>query len=256
MSRKKKPADSKGTNALPSVAAMNFWSRLKNPPPLLAFAFPEQTDVDEESLEPLLQISKVPVEESFGYSVRIELVGSNPQIWRRVLVKPVTLDILHTVIQLCMGWNDAHLHGFEIRKTRVPLGDEGARIDEKAISITQLHAENIEHFKYTYDFGVDWQHKITIENACLSNRRWSILSALTVRAPAPLKILVGLNCGLSYCNRGNFLNVNETTISNNDWSTCRRITIPLFFRAMKRIHDFETRFKKAVVADADLKEIP
>lgn len=165
MSRKKKPADSKGTNALPSVAAMNFWSRLKNPPPLLAFAFPEQTDVDEESLEPLLQISKVPVEESFGYSVRIELVGSNPQIWRRVLVKPVTLDILHTVIQLCMGWNDAHLHGFEIRKTRVPLGDEGARIDEKAISITQLHAENIEHFKYTYDFGVDWQHKITIENA-------------------------------------------------------------------------------------------
>ncbi len=64
-----------------------------------------------------------------------------------------------------MGWNDSHLHGFEIRKVRVPLVEDGASIDERTISVAQLHAANIKTFRYIYDFGDEWSHTVLIENA-------------------------------------------------------------------------------------------
>jgi hypothetical protein len=165
MPRKYKPAETEDAKSLPSVAAMKFWARLKNPPPMLAFAFPEESgDEDEtESFDQLLQLPAVPFDDSLVYTLRISLEGSKPQVWRRIQVKSLSLEYLHSMIQTCMGWEDFHLHVFEVRKNQVPYVGEGAPIDERQISINQLHAAKIPQFDYTYDFGDDWRHTITIE---------------------------------------------------------------------------------------------
>jgi hypothetical protein len=48
------------------------------------------------------------------YQVKISLTGIKPPIWRRVQVKDCTLAVLHDILQTCMGWEDYHLHVFEI----------------------------------------------------------------------------------------------------------------------------------------------
>ena len=50
-----------------------------------------------------------------AYQLKIALRGSKPPIWRRILVPgDITLDVLHNVIQIAMGWTNSHLHSFEI----------------------------------------------------------------------------------------------------------------------------------------------
>lgn len=47
------------------------------------------------------------------YQLKITLKWSEPPIWRRVVVRAdMTLDRLHDVIQIGMGWTDSHLHQF------------------------------------------------------------------------------------------------------------------------------------------------
>lgn len=45
----------------------------------------------------------------------IELREVEPRVWRRLLVPgSVRLDKLHRMFQAAMGWEDCHLHSFEI----------------------------------------------------------------------------------------------------------------------------------------------
>ena len=49
------------------------------------------------------------------YSLRVELEGIEPLIWRRLQVPAaITLPKLHRVLQVVMGWTDSHLHSFRI----------------------------------------------------------------------------------------------------------------------------------------------
>jgi hypothetical protein len=42
-------------------------------------------------------------------TVRIELRGSDPLIWRQIDVPTsITLDVLHDIVQIAMGWRDCH----------------------------------------------------------------------------------------------------------------------------------------------------
>lgn len=50
---------------------------------------------------------------------KIQLLDIEPAIWRRFVVPAsITLDRLHDVIQIVMGWTDSHLHEFTIGKKR------------------------------------------------------------------------------------------------------------------------------------------
>ena len=49
------------------------------------------------------------------FQLKITLDGVTPPVWRRVLVPGgYTLDRVHRVIQYAMGWQNYHLHSFEI----------------------------------------------------------------------------------------------------------------------------------------------
>ena len=154
---------------------MKFWSLLKNPGPSIPFVFPDLVDDDEEGDDDVvdhlsgLTSAPVPDADSTVYSLKITLQGSKPLVWRRVLTKSLSLEALHDVIQLTMGWENAHLHSFSVCGVDVPAVDDRAEIDEGDISIGHLVGSNIDHLYYTYDFGDDWRHLIEIEKTLSAN---------------------------------------------------------------------------------------
>ncbi len=51
------------------------------------------------------------------YLLKIQLLDIEPVIWRRFVVPAgITMDRLHDVIQIVMGWTGSHLHEFTIGK--------------------------------------------------------------------------------------------------------------------------------------------
>lgn len=101
------------------------------------------------------------------YQLKITLKHTKPPIWRRVLVPDnLTLNQLHHVIQVAMGWYDAHLHEFNIGGISYgsPDVDFGMEVkDDAKVRINQVIGKNAKRFRYTYDFGDDWEHIIEIE---------------------------------------------------------------------------------------------
>ena len=48
-------------------------------------------------------------------SLKVTLRGTRPPVWRRLLIpSTMTLAELHQAIQAAMGWEDCHLHAFDI----------------------------------------------------------------------------------------------------------------------------------------------
>ena len=101
------------------------------------------------------------------YQIKITLKGAKPPIWRRVLVPDnLTLNQLHHVIQVAMGWYDSHLHEFVIAGVSYgsPDYDFGNEIrDDNKVRINQVIGANTKRFLYTYDFGDSWEHAIEVE---------------------------------------------------------------------------------------------
>jgi Plasmid pRiA4b ORF-3-like protein len=100
------------------------------------------------------------------YQLKIVLQDSKPPIWRRVQVKSdITLDILHEMIQVTMGWTDSHLHQFNIHgnsySSRAFHLDETE--DESCIKLNQILSTVKDKFIYEYDFGDSWDHQIVLE---------------------------------------------------------------------------------------------
>ena len=102
-------------------------------------------------------------------TLRIELVGTTPLVWRRI-----TLDgrssfaNLHHVIQAAMGWHDAHLHQFRINNRYIGVPDpesdapEWHTEDERKVFLNRVLTDDAV-FTYLYDFGDGWQHRVTVE---------------------------------------------------------------------------------------------
>jgi hypothetical protein len=104
------------------------------------------------------------------YQLKITLKGSNPPVWRRVVVRSdLPLDLLHGVIQRVMGWTDSHLHQFVAGNTYYGtsnpdmMGFGRQKLSEKHYTVAELAPVVKRSFVYEYDFGDDWQHKIVLE---------------------------------------------------------------------------------------------
>jgi hypothetical protein len=104
------------------------------------------------------------------YQFKVTLKESDPPIWRRIHVPDCTLGQLHEVLQVVMGWEDCHLHQFDVRgESYGPLDPEDAhwdmeKDDEEEMSISQIIKMGRKvRFTYEYDFGDSWQHEIVLE---------------------------------------------------------------------------------------------
>ena len=103
-----------------------------------------------------------------AYTIKITLRGSKPSIWRRFCVPAeITLDRLHDVIQIVMGWEESHLHCFEIdgRKfTEDPEEPDSDRVEEADFVLSDLVPRSGTKFTYEYDFGDGWRHELLVES--------------------------------------------------------------------------------------------
>jgi hypothetical protein len=101
------------------------------------------------------------------YQLKITLRGVRPPIWRRVLVgDTTTLRKVHAVIQAVMGWEDEHLHQFDIGGEKYGEATvEGYRRvrDENKSTLGELVTEPKAKFAYTYDFSVNWEFEVQVE---------------------------------------------------------------------------------------------
>lgn len=98
-------------------------------------------------------------------SLKVTLRGTKPPIWRRLLMADtMTLDDLHQAIQATMGWDDGHLHAFDIDGRQ--YGDRQTVddvADENRLTLKGLLKSGVARFTYTDDFGDDWEHTVAIE---------------------------------------------------------------------------------------------
>lgn len=102
------------------------------------------------------------------YQIKITLRGSKPPIWRRVVVSGgLTLERLHEVIQIAMGWYNCHLHQFEIDGESygdVQMDDlEMDQLDERKFRLCDVVDREKAKFAYQYDFGDGWDHDVLVE---------------------------------------------------------------------------------------------
>jgi hypothetical protein len=99
------------------------------------------------------------------YHLHIGLDGTTPLVWREVLVPGTfTLEALHSVFQLVMGWQMSHLYDFEIAGARYSEPDEFDDIPTKPVTKSLAAAIGDEKsFAYNYDFGDGWRHIVEVK---------------------------------------------------------------------------------------------
>lgn len=101
------------------------------------------------------------------YHLKIVLRDITPQVWRRVQVAATTtIADLHAILQIAMGWEDAHLHQFLIYGKAYGVYHDGGfsfADDPDQVRLADFRLRVGERFRYDYDMGDFWQHDIWIE---------------------------------------------------------------------------------------------
>ncbi|MGP0068200.1 MAG: plasmid pRiA4b ORF-3 family protein [Isosphaeraceae bacterium] len=107
------------------------------------------------------------------YQFKITLLDIEPAIWRRIQVPDCTLTNLHEYIQAAFGWENYHLHQFEIDGVTysepAPDGDDfGMEFEDDAfVVLSELLPKSTKRSKwiYEYDFGDSWRHAVLFEGS-------------------------------------------------------------------------------------------
>ncbi|WP_409967504.1 plasmid pRiA4b ORF-3 family protein [Bengtsoniella intestinalis] len=123
------------------------------------------------------------LEQRFGYpkfscqavvlTAKLETEGFD--IWRKVVVPlRFTFEQLHEIMQILFDWKDYHLHEFLLLEGEKPL--VCLVLDEEMVyDVAPMKAEveagvllsnylpKCKKLVYTYDFGDNWEHTITVE---------------------------------------------------------------------------------------------
>jgi hypothetical protein len=114
--------------------------------------------------EPPAPVATVAGRPEEALELTVVLHDTHPAVWRRIVVPTsLTLLQLHAVLQTAMGWQDYHLHLFDVGGVLYgdvedfpgELGDEGTFTVADAAGVA-------EQWRYQYDFGDGWDHDIRV----------------------------------------------------------------------------------------------
>jgi hypothetical protein len=127
---------------------------------------PEELPILRDSRQTMAKktTSKAPI-----YQLKVTLDESKPPIWRRLLVPgDVTLEKLHYIIQVAMGWTNSHLHQFIVGELyfgepHPDYYDDIQMNDERRFRLKRITKNEGFQFCYEYDFGDSWKHTLLVE---------------------------------------------------------------------------------------------
>lgn len=98
------------------------------------------------------------------YELDLTLRDATPRVWRRVRAPAnLTLADLHRVIQMVMGWDDIHMHLFEVGDDEYgpppeeeEEDEEPNTGDERRMVLGDAMEEGGGRINYVYDFRHEW----------------------------------------------------------------------------------------------------
>jgi hypothetical protein len=114
-----------------------------------------------------------------AYQRLIEFDEVEPRVWRRLWVPDtLTLARLDRVIQIAMGWTNSHPHEFEVDGNRYGIPDvegiyEMMTLDDRRHKVGAVLGDSVSGFRYTYDFGDNWRHTVTVEDRLLPDESFN-----------------------------------------------------------------------------------
>lgn len=145
----------------------------KRPHQALGYQTPDQrwsTPIaDAQTTE--LPLPDEPLTDDKVLQLKITLLGIEPPIWRRLLVKEsISFGQLHDTLQVVMGWTNSHLHEFRVNDERIGqifedmmMEYDEELLDETGILLKDKLSPTDTDFHYLYDFGDSWEHQVQIE---------------------------------------------------------------------------------------------
>lgn len=106
-----------------------------------------------------------------AYQLKIQIKNSHPPIWRRCIVPAgLSFSQLSIVLNTVMGWCGYHLSSFAFYHRGIMLEEEPEEpwygeydVYDASEYLIDFLLDSEEWFTYTYDFGDDWEHRVTIE---------------------------------------------------------------------------------------------
>jgi len=110
-------------------------------------------------------------EETRLLTVEVTLRDTDLRVWRRLLVPgEATLDQVHDIVQVAMGWTNSHLHRFYagegddaahfVTAEDLDEGEDGT--PEREARLDQLLRAVGDTIRYDYDFGDGWEHQLRL----------------------------------------------------------------------------------------------
>lgn len=103
------------------------------------------------------------------YQIEVSIDKITPPIWRIVQVpRSFTLNELHHIIQISLGWTNSHLYMFGDYEYKIgdPIlweDDETTTLWDKKIKISDVLQNVGDELKHEYDMGDGWKHTIVLE---------------------------------------------------------------------------------------------
>ncbi len=126
------------------------------------------------------------------FLLRIELMRSQPKIWRRVFVPAnISLATLHRVLQTAMGWYGTARWHFTFRQQTIY--DEARAEQPPPADIplcSQIHRRGMT-FQYVCSFGDTWKHRIILSNSNFNASNYDVAIACVAGEQACPPINVG-----------------------------------------------------------------
>ena len=110
--------------------------------------------------------------------LKVQLEDINPIIWRTFQIDQTeTFFDLHEILQIVMGWENAHLFEFQIKERKIGLlpdedemWDTDASLeDSESILMLDMNFKEGDSFHYIYDFGDNWKHLLTVEKVLVDD---------------------------------------------------------------------------------------
>lgn len=122
--------------------------------------------VSGKKASPKKSVKKPVVLDSSTLEMKVTLIGSKPAIWRKLQISSqASLDQLHTSVQICMGWKNAHMYRFDVDGETFRQADPEYPGAYKSLQtkLSQLELQEKESILYTNDLADSWEHEIIIE---------------------------------------------------------------------------------------------